>query len=204
MNKVKIQNLQLNPSKIVCVGRNYAEHVAELNNETPQQAVIFAKPNSAISEHLSLGSSDDIHYEAEISLLVHQGQYVAVSFGLDLTKRGLQTQLKNKGLPWERAKAFDGSAVFSRFVPLSGELASLRLELWIDGALRQHGSYQQMIYKPEFLLEEIRSFMTLYDGDIIMTGTPAGVDKIKLGQHFHGKVFAGDDLLVEQEWLATV
>lgn len=200
MTSIRLENQSIRPDKIACVGRNYVEHIKELNNEVPEQAVIFLKPNSAISEQIRLPDNEPIHYEAEISLLVQNGRYCAVAFGLDLTKRALQDQLKAKGLPWERAKAFDGAAIFSHFVTLSAKLEELRLELWIDQQLRQHGAYSHMLHKPQALLKEIQSFISLNDGDIVMTGTPAGVGKLERGQQLHGKIFAGNTLLVEHQW----
>ena len=200
LNQIKLQNEVFCPSKIVCVGRNYVEHIVELGNEVPQQPVIFCKPNTAISEDLYLDSYDDIHYEAELSFLVKENNICAVALGLDLTKRNLQTKLKAKGLPWERAKAFDKAAVFSEFVPFENDFENLSFQLFIDGELRQVANFALMMLKPLQLLAEINNFMTLLDGDIIMTGTPKGVGKIKAGSTFSGKLFRGDVLLLDKEW----
>ena len=118
------------PSKIVCIGRNYAEHIKEFDNEPDQDPVIFIKPNSAISDEVYSSASELIHYEGEITFLIASGELRGVGFGLDLTKRDLQYQLKDKGWPWERAKSFDRSAVFSNFVSFSGDVAGLRMELY--------------------------------------------------------------------------
>ena len=115
----------------------------------------------------------------------------------------LQSQLKTKGLPWERAKAFDGAACFSKFVELGDtELASLSLELEINHQLRQQGGYGLMMYKPAEVLAGIQRFMSLGDNDIIMTGTPKGVGQIQAGDRFNGSIKSGEQVLIEQEWIA--
>jgi 2-keto-4-pentenoate hydratase/2-oxohepta-3-ene-1,7-dioic acid hydratase in catechol pathway len=204
MRTVSLDGKPLTPSKIVCVGRNYVRHIEELGNEIPEQMVVFIKPNSAIGEQLpAVSGGEPLDYEGEIALMVQGGAFSAVAFGLDLTKRGLQKTLKASALPWERAKGFDGAAVFSPFVSL-GEvpLHSLRLALQVDGALRQQGDVGLMLFRPTQILEDLKSFLTLEDGDIVMTGTPAGVGQIKAGEVFHGQVFGADDLLAEGSWVA--
>ena len=119
MNTVVVGNRVVVPSKVVCVGRNYVAHIKELNNEIPEDMVLFIKPNSAISDVLKSFHHEAIHYEAELCFLFEGGVFIAVGLGLDLTKRSLQSELKAKGLPWERAKAFDGSAVMSQFIPIN-------------------------------------------------------------------------------------
>lgn len=190
------------PSKVVCIGRNYADHVRELNNEMPTEPVFFIKPNSAIGESLRCGGEHAVHYEGEIVLCVRQGTIAGVGFGLDLTRREVQTILKEKGLPWERAKAFDGAAVFSDFVSFSGDVSTLRLELYINDTLVQAGGYELMLYKPDQVMSEITGLFTLYDNDLVMTGTPKGVGIVVQGDKFCGKVFAADTLLVEATWVA--
>lgn len=197
LNSVISDNAVVYPSKIICIGRNYIEHIKELNNDAPTEPVIFVKPNSAISNHLKSHADNSIHYEAEICFLIKSGQLHAVGFGLDLTKRDVQSQLKANGLPWERAKAFDCSAVFSEFVPYAGKLSDLRLELWINDTLVQHTHYDLMILKPQKILKEINSFMSCEDNDIIMTGTPKGVGKVHSGDKFKGKIFCSDTLITE-------
>lgn len=187
-------------SKVVCIGRNYVEHIAELNNEIPSEPVIFMKPNSAVSDKLLLHPVDQVHYESEITFLIQQDNLVGVGIGLDLTKREVQSRLKNKGLPWERAKAFDNSAVFSRFIPIDFELSSLRMELFIDGALVQCGGCELMMYKPEALLAEVMQFASFEDGDLLMTGTPKGVGPLNAGMVLTGKLFSDTTLLIECEW----
>jgi len=194
---------KLTPSKIICVGRNYVEHIKELNNDTPTEPVIFIKPNSALSHCITINPTTAIHYEAEICFLMIKGELKGVGFGLDLTKRELQSQLKAKGLPWERAKAFDHSAVFSKFTAIPDDIRDISLELWINDSLTQEANFNLMIHKPNKLLEDIKSFMTCLDGDILMTGTPKGVGKINLGDCFIGKLFSKDKLLIEAHWTVS-
>lgn len=201
MKSVKFNGKECQPSKIVCVGRNYVEHIKELNNEMPTEPVIFIKPNSAISNSLHTNKTEEIHYEGEICFLVNNGQIQGVGFGLDLTKRKLQSTLKTKGLPWERAKAFDKSAVFSQFVDC-GELQSYSMELYINNELIQVANYDLMIHKPDALLDDISQFLTLEDGDIIMTGTPKGVGIVYLGDKFTAKLFSNEHLIIESSWTA--
>lgn len=204
MNNLNIDNASFTPSKIVCIGRNYLEHIRELGNETPQSMVIFCKPNSAISATLAATREQEaLHYEGEICFSVRANALHGVGFGLDLTRRELQSNLKAKGLPWERAKAFDGAACFSDFVTLGDtDIESLSLQLEIDGELRQDGGYELMMHKPAKILAEILAIMSLEDGDIIMTGTPQGVGQVRAGAQFTGSIKSGDDLIVSQEWLA--
>lgn len=202
MNQIKLATKSIFPSKVVCIGRNYVEHIKELNNEVPDQAVIFVKPNSAISNSIVSGREGDeaIHYEAEISFIIENGQLTHVGVGLDLTKRGLQSQLKNKGLPWERAKAFDQSAVFSNFEPLVGELETLSMQLLINDQIIQHANYDLMIHKPMQIVDEVSTFMSFENGDILMTGTPKGVGVVNKGDHFIGRIYQDNTLLLEQHW----
>ena len=200
INTVRLNDEMYIPSKVVCIGRNYVEHIEELNNEVPESMVVFNKPNSAISSTLHY-ISEDCRFESEICFLLKAGQIYGVGIGLDLTKADIQNHLKSKGLPWERAKGFDRSAVLSDFVRLSAPLQTLRMTLHINDTLTQFANYDLMIYKPEIMLEEIKSFMTLEDGDIIMSGTPKGVGNFSVGDRFVGRVYSGDELLVEKEWV---
>ncbi|MDA7511571.1 fumarylacetoacetate hydrolase family protein [Verrucomicrobia bacterium] len=202
MNTVDFQGQQIAPSKIVCIGRNYVDHVKELGNELPDSMVVFMKPNSAISRELKSGGDESHHYEAEICFLCGEGRFVGVSIGIDLTRREIQSKLKAKGLPWERSKAFDGSAVFGSFVALPSTDQPISLTLEIDGRAVQKGDSSLMIYSPDAILEELGSFTTLYDGDIVMTGTPKGVGVIESGRFFRGRLSVGEELLVEKEWEA--
>jgi 2-keto-4-pentenoate hydratase/2-oxohepta-3-ene-1,7-dioic acid hydratase in catechol pathway len=193
---------QVIPSKIVCIGRNYVAHIEELGNEVPDDMVVFNKPNSAISEQLLSAHQEPLHYEGELCFIVERGQLAGVGFGLDLTKRQLQSKLKSKGLPWERAKAFDGAALFSKFVKFDGDVSQLSIELSIDGELIQQGGVDLMMYKPAEIIEQLTSYTTLNDGDIIMTGTPAGVGKVTANSEFTGRVLYRGQCLVEATWSA--
>ena len=203
MRSINVSGFPAYPSKIVCVGRNYVGHIQELGNEIPGSMVVFNKPNSAITDILrSRIDGQVLHYEGELAFTVHHGKLAAVGFGLDLTKRVLQSALKEQGLPWERAKAFDGAALFSEFLALPKDIANLSLRLDVDGELRQAGGVDLMIYKPEAIIIELATFTTLEDGDIIMTGTPSGVGEIRPGQLFEGQVLLGDRPLVSATWVA--
>lgn len=203
MKHIRLDGKKVYPSKIVCIGRNYVDHIKELGNEMPKEPVIFLKPNSAISAEVHAGESGAIHYEGELSFVINAGELAGVGFGLDLTNREKQSALKAKGLPWERSKAFDGAAVFSEFVSIDGDPAGLRLELYINDHLAQRGGYDLMINKPQDILAEINDFMSFEDGDLVMTGTPAGVGPLKPGDRFVGRVFEDDTLLVEADWLVS-
>lgn len=200
MKPIKLQQKDIYPSKIVCIGRNYVDHIKELGNEMPTEPVIFLKPNSAIATVIQSAEESAIHYESEITFMVRAGQLAAVGFGLDLTKRDLQSRLKSKGLPWERSKAFDGAAVFSEFVDCPADISQLRLELSINDSLIQAGGCDLMINKPDAILAETEAFLSYDDGDLIMTGTPAGVGPLKKGDVFVGSIFDGDKLLIKAEW----
>lgn len=199
MKYIKYNNKTITPSKVICIGRNYVEHIKELNNETPDSMVVFNKSNSAISSELHY-FSEDTRFEGEICFLIQASQIAGIGFGLDLTKADIQNKMKSKGLPWERAKSFDGSAVLSEFVPLTDDITTLRLELYINATLIQFANYDLMIYKPKEMIEEIQSFMSFEDNDIIMSGTPKGVGSYSVGDIFIGKIYSNDELLVESKW----
>jgi len=203
MNIITVGDRKLTPSKIVCIGRNYAEHIEELGNETPEEMVVFIKPNSAISETLHATRQEPLHYEGEICFVVESSRFSSVGFGLDLTKRALQSKLKAKGLPWERAKAFDGAALFSNFVELTDDANSLSLTLDINGRRAQTGETSMMLYKPETILTELKTFITLNDGDVVMTGTPAGVGVVQAGDLFEGEVLANGKTIASGRWQAV-
>ncbi len=191
------------PSKIVCVGRNFIDHIRELNNPIPSEPVLFIKPNSALSSELYL-PTEPFRYETEIAFLIEGNAFRAVGIGIDLTLSELQEKLKKKRLPWEKAKAFDGSAVISEFVELPGELSSLSLETEIDGELRQKASVREMLFSPERILVESLRYFSLYDGDIIFTGTPAGVGGLREGQSLKSTLFWGERPILKWEWVAKV
>ena len=178
--------------KIICIGRNYTKHIEELQNERPTEPVIFMKPDSAIllKQHPFVipEFSNDIHHEIEIIVKISKvGKYIDVKFahkyydeisvGIDFTARDLQQQLKEKGLPWEKAKAFDGSAVIGEFVPKTNynSLENLTFELTKNGNTVQMGNTSLMLWEVDELIAYVSQFFTLKIGDIIFTGTPEGV-----------------------------
>ena len=188
--------------KIVCIGKNYVAHIEEMGSPIPDDMVVFMKPASSIGDTLVSYRDESIHFEGEICLLIGDHGVAGVGFGLDLTKRATQAKLKTAGLPWERSKAFDGAALFSSFVSAPADLQTLRLELHINGRIQQQGGSELMMYPPATILSELAKFVQLEPGDIVMTGTPAGVGAVEAGQYFVGKVFAGDTELISAEWLA--
>ena len=186
--------------KILCIGRNYAEHIAELNNEKPTEPVLFLKPDSAILRNNDPfyipDFSDDIHYEVEIVLKVSKigknieakfahKYYDEVGIGIDFTARDLQSKLKEKGLPWEKAKAFNGSAPISDFVNKAEleDLKNLKFDLKINGETRQTGDTAMMLWNFDEIIAEMSKYFTLKKGDLIFTGTPAGVGKVNIGDN---------------------
>ncbi|KGY13091.1 2-keto-4-pentenoate hydratase [Vibrio tubiashii] len=203
MSSVKLGDSLVEPTKILCVGRNYLEHIQELNNSIPEQMVVFSKPPTSISTQLASYHQERLHYESEICFIVQNGQLAAVGVGLDLTKRDMQSRLKEQGLPWERAKAFDGSAVFSRFIPLDGlKIDELAIELFINCVRVQKGCVKQMMYSPQVILDELKTYTTLCDGDVIMTGTPQGVGEVHADDVFLARLKSDDKTLIEIEWVA--
>jgi len=199
MQNITFDNQQIIPSKVVYIGRNYVAHIEELNNEMPENMVIFNKPNSAISAELKY-FTPECRFEGELCLLIMDGQIAGIGLGLDLTHADIQNRQKAKGLPWERAKAFDGSAVLSEFIPFNGNIEDIHFQLSRNGVLTQEADYALMIYKTQEMIEEISSFMTLEDGDIIMTGTPKGVDTYHPDDLFEMKLYEGETLLLETSW----
>ena len=187
------------PGKVVCVGRNYAEHARELNNPVPSEPLLFIKPATsvvALADGINLPRGRGaVHYETEIALLIGaplsgvvsveeaRKAIAGVGLALDLTLRELQDQLKSKGHPWERAKAFDGACPLSPFAPVeqAPALTDLPLQLHINGALRQNGNSSDMITPIIALLQHIAGVFTLLPGDVVITGTPAGVGVLQAG-----------------------
>lgn len=199
MKSIFFNDKKVTPSKVLCIGRNYVAHIEELGNETPDSMVVFNKPNSAISNNLYF-ISEDTRFEGEICFLIKNNKISGIGFGLDLTKANIQNKMKQKGLPWERAKAFDNSAVFGEFVPFEGDITKLKMELFINGELIQFATYDLMIYKPDEMIKEICSYTTIEDNDIIMSGTPKGVGNYNMKDKFVGKIYCDDKLLVESSW----
>jgi len=199
MKTIKFKNKTIIPSKIVCVGRNYVEHIKELNNEVPENMVLFNKPNSAISDKFYF-INEYTRFEGEICFLIQNKKIAGVGFGFDLTKKNIQEYLKQKGLPWERAKAFNNSAIFSEFVELNGDISTIEMKLYMNNTLQQHATYDLMIYKPHQILNEILNFMDLEDGDIIMSGTPKGVSFYKKYDKFKAEVYLENKIIINREW----
>jgi len=203
MRSVIFNGQAVQPGKVICVGKNYAAHISEMDSVPAEEMVVFMKPNSSMGDTLMAEIDEPIHYEAEICLLIERGEAVGVAFGLDLTKRATQSTLKAAGLPWERSKAFNGSALFSEFVTAPEDLNKLGVELLVNEVLRQKGDVSLMLYPPSVILEELKHFLTLEDFDIVMTGTPAGVGPVRAGERFRGRVLNGETELIGQEWLAS-
>ena len=203
MRSVTFKKTEVIPNKIVCVGKNYAAHIEEMGSVPSEQMTVFMKPNACISDQLVAHRGEQIHFETEICLLIRGSVVAGVGVGLDLTKRATQKRLKDAGLPWERSKAFEGSAVFSHFVETREPLTDLELELYVDGELRQRGGPRQMLYKPHTILEELHSFLPLEDSDIVMTGTPSGVGPVERGALFEARLLNANDELVSASWRAV-
>ncbi|RZJ54375.1 MAG: FAA hydrolase family protein [Flavobacterium sp.] len=182
--------------KIICVGRNYANHIEELKNERPSEPVVFMKPDSAVllKQHPFVipEFSEDVHHEIEIIVKINKvGKYIEpkfaskyydeISVGIDFTARDLQSKLKEKGLPWEKAKAFDGSAVIGDFLPKTDfvSMENLNFELRKNDETVQKGNSEMMLWKIDELISHVSQFFTLKIGDIIFTGTPEGVAAVK-------------------------
>jgi acylpyruvate hydrolase len=182
--------------KLICIGRNYSEHAKELGNVVPDEPVIFLKPESALIPQggpiVLPAFSIDIHHEIELvyRLARIDGKAVAtgVTIGLDLTARDVQEQLKKKGLPWEKAKAFDGSAYVA--LPFLGDEALAQryqtFSLVKNGAVVQEGHNGQMIFDVDTLITYVEKYMRIGDGDLLFTGTPAGVGPLKAGDRLEG------------------
>ena len=200
MQSIQYNNQTITPSKVICVGRNYVEHIKELDNETPDTMVLFNKPNSAITHELKY-IQEDCRFEGEICFLIKNRQIEGIGLGLDLTKAEIQNKMKKKGLPWERAKSFDGSAVLSSFVKFQGNIETVEMKLFINGHLAQHANYDLMIYKPEKILSEIQTFMTLEDGDVIMSGTPKGVATYKKDDVFLAVLYVNNKIILKEEFI---
>ena len=202
MGSVVFNGQSVRPGKVVCVGKNYAAHIEEMASVPAENMVVFMKPTTSIGTELFATLDEPLHYEGEICLLMQGGEIAGVGFGLDLTKRETQSKLKAAGLPWERSKAFTGSALFSEFVTAPKDLSQLGVELTVDGELRQKGDVSLMLYPPDVILTELKQFLVLEDYDIVMTGTPAGVGPVQTGERFHGRVLDGERELISGAWLA--
>ena len=202
MNSITLNGELLYPKKIVCVGKNYKAHIEEMNSHPAEEMVVFLKPACSISKTLSSFEGETLHYEGEICLLILGGEIAGIGFGIDVTKRATQSKLKAAGLPWERAKAFDKSAVFSDFINAPTDLIGLSMELVVNGTTRQKANTSLMLYSPKTILEQVKKILVVEDYDIIMTGTPAGVGPIMSGDRFVGRLLDSDHELVKASWVA--
>ena len=189
--------------KIIAIGRNYAEHAKELNNPVPGIPVIFMKPDTALLKDnkpfYHPDFSEDIHHEIEIVLKISkEGKHISEKFannyfeelalGVDFTARDIQSRHKEKGLPWELAKAFDNSAPISQFLPKSqfADLKNLNFKLDVNGQTRQVGNTSNMLFSFEYIISFVSKYITLKKGDLIFTGTPQGVAKVSIGDRLEG------------------
>lgn len=189
--------------KIICIGRNYVDHIKELNNERPKDPVLFIKPDSAVlpkeQDFYIPDFSKEIHYEVEVLVKIKKvGKHIdpqfshtyydEVGLGVDFTARDLQSQLKEKGLPWEKAKGFDGSALIGKWVPKSnfGDVNNLNFQLKKNNELVQKGNTGLMLWNIDEIISYASRFFTLKKGDIIFTGTPAGVGRISANDYLSG------------------
>jgi len=207
MYQVKVANTETAypVGKIICLGRNYLDHIRELGNKVPDRAVLFCKPTTSLvpdGGQVEIPEySENCHHELELALLIGKhGKNISESEALpyvtgyavaiDLTLRDVQDELKAKGLPWEIAKGFDTSCPLSDFVPAAsvGDPNSLQLTMTVNGEIRQQGTTAQMMRSVEEIIAEISKFFTLEPGDIILTGTPAGVSRIVSGDHLVGTI----------------
>ncbi|MCC6181120.1 MAG: fumarylacetoacetate hydrolase family protein [Bacteroidia bacterium] len=200
--------------KIICIGRNYAEHAKELSNAVPSEPVFFMKPDTALlrdgEPFYHPDFSTDIHHEIEVVVKINRvGKHIAEEFahkyydeigiGIDFTARDIQNKCKEKGLPWEKAKAFDGSAPIGKFISKNEllTLENLPFELKINGQSKQVGNTKDMIFSIDKIIAYVSQFVTLKVGDLIYTGTPEGVSAIKIGDKLQG--FLNNQLMLEFE-----
>lgn len=191
--------------KIICIGRNYAAHIAELDNEKPKEPVIFIKPDSAVlpkeQDFYIPEFSNNIHYEVEVLVRIKRvGKHIKEEFagtyydevglGIDFTARDLQSQLKEKGLPWEKAKGFDGAAVIGEWLPKSEfkDLNNLSFELLKNDEVVQSGNTSLMLWKIDEIIAYVSTFFMLKKGDVIFTGTPAGVGRVAPNDYLRGSL----------------
>jgi len=191
--------------KIICIGRNYADHAKELNNPVPSKPLVFMKPASALlvnnKPFYYPEFTKDLHYEVEVVLKIGKnGRHVQSEFakdyvkeialGIDFTARDIQAQCKAKGHPWEIAKGFDGSAVLSPFIPINTvDRNAIEFKLDKNGETVQHGNTKDLIFQFDHLITYVSQFFKLNMGDLIYTGTPAGVGPVKIGDKLEGFIF---------------
>ncbi|MGB3180361.1 MAG: fumarylacetoacetate hydrolase family protein [Cyclobacteriaceae bacterium] len=191
--------------KILAVGRNYAKHIEELQNERPAEPVVFFKPDTALLKNNAPfyhpEYSEDIHHEAELVVRIsREGKFVqekfahkyydAIGLGIDFTARDLQSKAKEKGLPWALAKGFNGSAPVSKFVPKENfaDLQNIGFRLEVNGDVRQQGNSSLMLFSIDYIISYLSTYFTLKTGDIVFTGTPEGVAPVKRGDRLTGYI----------------
>ncbi|WP_299898912.1 fumarylacetoacetate hydrolase family protein [uncultured Aquimarina sp.] len=191
--------------KLICIGRNYTDHIEELENEKPTDPVVFLKPDTSIllkkQPFFIPDFSNDIHHEVEVLVKIKKlGKYIdkkfahkyydEISLGIDFTARDLQSQLKAKGLPWEKAKAFDGAAVIGQWVSKENfsDVDNINFRLEKNDTIVQDGNTKLMLWKIDELIAYVSQFFTLKIGDIIFTGTPAGVGSVKNNDNLTGYI----------------
>jgi acylpyruvate hydrolase len=186
--------------KVICIGRNYIDHIREFDNKRPDSPVFFMKPDSSLllknNPFFLPDFSDEIHYETEIVLKISRlgkniqkkfahRYYESVSAGIDFTARDLQRKCIKEGNPWEIAKSFDQAAVVNRFIPLSAlpDPLAINFELELNGAVVQKGNTRDLLFSFDDIISYVSAFVTLKTGDLIFTGTPSGVGPVKTGDH---------------------
>jgi len=196
--------------KILCVGRNYSEHAKELGNAVPENPVIFSKPDTALIKNgepfYIPDFSNDVHHEIELVIKINKvgkkiqekfarNYFSEIGLGIDFTARDKQNELKSKGLPWELAKAFDGSAPIGNFINIENiDLKNIDFSLQKNGQLVQQGNTSQMIFSFEQIVSFVSQYFTLKVGDLIYTGTPAGVGQVNIGDQLEG--FIGNESML--------
>lgn len=188
--------------KIICIGRNYAEHAKELNNAVSAIPVVFLKPKSSLLQGTTFYYPEftkDLHYECEVVVKIckngkhikekfAKNYYQQITVGIDFTARDLQQQQKEKGLPWEIAKAFDGSAVVGKFIDIPADVQAINFSLHKNNLLVQEGHTKDMLFTIDHIIAYVSQFFSLHTGDLIFTGTPAGVGPVAIGDQLKGAI----------------
>jgi 2-keto-4-pentenoate hydratase/2-oxohepta-3-ene-1,7-dioic acid hydratase in catechol pathway len=188
--------------KIICIGRNYAEHAKELNNAVSASPVVFLKPKSSLLQGTTFYYPEftkDLHYECEVVVKIckngkhikekfAKNYYQQITVGIDFTARDLQQQQKEKGLPWEIAKAFDGSAVVGKFIDIPADVQAINFSLHKNNLLVQEGHTKDMLFTIDHIIAYVSQFFSLHTGDLIFTGTPVGVGPVAIGDRLKGAI----------------
>ena len=206
--------------KIICIGRNYVDHAKELNNPVPKEPLVFMKPSSALLVNNNPlyypEFTENLHYEAEIVLKIcKNGKHVQeknarnyfkeIGIGIDFTARDLQARLKEKGHPWEKAKAFDGSAVLGKLISVDEvDVSNIEFYLMKNGEKVQHGFTKDLIFSFDTIIAYVSQFFKLHIGDLIYTGTPVGVGPVKIGDALEGYIVSSDGAAPEPLFLCEI